>query len=597
MYKHFFKPLFDFFLALTALPFILLLCIPVAIAIKADDKGPVFYCGKRICRNGKPFKMVKFRTMKVNAPDIRLNDGSTYNSDDDDRVTKVGKFLRKTSIDELPQIFNILKFQMSFIGPRPDPVDWLEKYHNDETDFLKLRPGITGYSQAYFRNSVDGYEKVRNDNYYYKHLSFFMDIKVFFKTVMVVLRRDNVFVDDNRLVGIANKKLLIVGASILQVPAIKKAKEMGLTVGVVDYNPNAVGIQYADKYFNCSTLDKDGVNKAVKEFAADGIMTMATDMPMRTIAYVCKENKLAGISEECALNCTDKIEMIRRFESNSVPSPKYREVSCFEELAQAVKEVGFPCILKPADNSGSRGVLLCQSAEDCAASNYEYVAGSSRSGKILVEEYMRGPEVSVEVFVENKVAHVLQITDKITTGAPHFVELGHSQPTLLGQDVRTKIKTVAQAACEAVGLSDGPAHLEMIITRDGPKMVEMGARMGGDCITSHLVPLSTGINMTEQTIRYALNLPLDLNAKLQKASAVVFLTADSGKIAKISGTEKAYKVAGVTEIGFFKKEGDACGEILSSSDRMGFVVAQSNSPENAVAACKKAAKKIKIEVV
>ena len=199
MYKHFFKPLFDFFLALTALPFILLLCIPVAIAIKADDKGPVFYCGKRIGRNGKPFKMVKFRTMKVNAPDIRLNDGSTYNSDDDDRVTKVGKFLRKTSIDELPQIFNILKFHMSFIGPRPDPVDWLEKYADDERDFLKLRPGVTGYNQAYFRNSADGQQKIDNDNYYYKHISLWFDIKIFFKTFICVVKKENVNVSADRV--------------------------------------------------------------------------------------------------------------------------------------------------------------------------------------------------------------------------------------------------------------------------------------------------------------------------------------------------------------------------------------------------------------
>ncbi len=199
MYKHFFKPLFDFFLALTALPFILLLCIPVAIAIKADDKGPVFYCGKRIGRNGKPFKMVKFRTMKVNAPDIRLNDGSTYNSDDDDRVTKVGKFLRKTSIDELPQIFNILKFQMSFIGPRPDPVDWLEKYADDERDFLKLRPGVTGYNQAYFRNSADGQQKIDNDNYYDKHISLWFDIKIFFKTFICVVKKENVNVSADRV--------------------------------------------------------------------------------------------------------------------------------------------------------------------------------------------------------------------------------------------------------------------------------------------------------------------------------------------------------------------------------------------------------------
>ena len=203
MYKYFLKPLIDFILALILLPFLLLICIPVALAIKIDDHGPVFYCGKRIGRNGKPFKMVKFRTMKVNAPDIRLSDGSTYNAADDERVTKVGRFLRKTSIDELPQIFNILIFQMSFIGPRPDPVDWLDKYDEDKKDFLKIRPGVTGYNQAYFRNSADGDQKIENDNYYFKRISLWLDIKILFKTFISVVKKENVNVDLKRTESLA----------------------------------------------------------------------------------------------------------------------------------------------------------------------------------------------------------------------------------------------------------------------------------------------------------------------------------------------------------------------------------------------------------
>lgn len=395
---------------------------------------------------------------------------------------------------------------------------------------------------------------------------------------------------------IKNRKLLIIGASILQVPAIKKAKEMGLTVGVADFNPSAVGIQFADEYFNCSTLNKDGINKVVKEFSADGVMTMATDMPMRTISYVCKQNGLIGLTEQCALNCTDKIEMIKRFKSANVPSPNFSEVKSIEELESAVDKVGFPCILKPADNSGSRGVVLCRNKSDCIL-NYAYTVASSHNGKILVEEYMTGSEVSIEVFVENGITHILQITDKITTGAPHFVELGHSQPTRLENKICENIRVISQKACESVGLTDGPAHLEMIIDDGCPKMVEMGARMGGDCITSHLVPLSTGIDMTEQTIRYSLGLSLDLEPKYQKASAVVFLTTKQGKIKKIENVSEAYKVVGVTDIGFFKKVGDECTEINSSSDRVGFVVAQSTTAEKALEACNIAASKIRIDVV
>lgn len=194
MYK-FFKRLFDLILSIVALPFLLIITIFVGIAIKCEDGGPVFYCGKRIGRNGKIFRMVKFRSMRVNAPDIRLRDGSTYNGDDDPRVTKVGKFLRVTSIDELPQIFNVFVGQMSLIGPRPDPEDWLDKYSEEERVFLTVRPGITGYSQAYFRNQADGKEKIKNDVYYAKHCSFELDIKIFFKTIAVVVKRENTYKD------------------------------------------------------------------------------------------------------------------------------------------------------------------------------------------------------------------------------------------------------------------------------------------------------------------------------------------------------------------------------------------------------------------
>ncbi|HCT16932.1 MAG TPA: sugar transferase, partial [Ruminococcaceae bacterium] len=141
---------------------------------------------------GKPFKMYKLRSMKVNAPDIRLADGSTYNGDDDPRVTKFGKFARKTSIDELPQIINILKGDMSFIGPRPDPLSDLADYSEEDMLILTVRPGITGYNQAINRNSVLTKEKRQNDIYYVEHMSIGFDIKIIFMTLMTVLKRKNV---------------------------------------------------------------------------------------------------------------------------------------------------------------------------------------------------------------------------------------------------------------------------------------------------------------------------------------------------------------------------------------------------------------------
>lgn len=206
MYKHFFKRLIDFLISLLALPFVLLTIIIFGPIIFLTDRGPIFYCGERIGKNGKPFKMIKFRSMKVNAPDIRLEDGSTFNGENDPRVTKIGKFLRKTSIDELPQFLNVLVGQMSIIGPRPDPLDWLDRYPDDIKVFLTVRPGITGYSQAYFRNSADVYEKMQNDAYYAKNLSFGLDVKIFFKTIVTVFKHENIYKDTSNEV-VANKEI------------------------------------------------------------------------------------------------------------------------------------------------------------------------------------------------------------------------------------------------------------------------------------------------------------------------------------------------------------------------------------------------------
>lgn len=163
-----------------------------AVFIKVEDKGPVFYMADRTGRFGKIFKMYKLRSMKVNAPDIRLSDGSTFNGEDDPRVTKFGRFARKTSIDELPQIINVFKGDMTFIGPRPDTPVGSAAYTDEENVILTVRPGITGYNQAVNRNSVLTKEKLKNDIYYVNHLSLWFDIKIVFMTIATVLGHKNI---------------------------------------------------------------------------------------------------------------------------------------------------------------------------------------------------------------------------------------------------------------------------------------------------------------------------------------------------------------------------------------------------------------------
>ena len=388
---------------------------------------------------------------------------------------------------------------------------------------------------------------------------------------------------------------MIVGASVLQLPAILKAKEMGLYVGVVDYNPKAIGIQYADKYYNASTMDEDAVLAAAVDFHPDGIMTLATDMPMRGVAKVSDKLKLHSISYDTAVKATDKYEMIKAFHLHDVPSPWYFVIDSFEELKTLDGKISFPCIIKPTDNAGSHGVAKADSFQELSEL-YEYSRASSRHGKVIVEEYLDGPEVSVEIMVVREEVHILQITDKITTGAPHFVEMGHTQPSQLSEDVQKAIKDVAIAACKVIGINKGPAHVEMRVTSRGPVMIELGARMGGDNITTHLVPLSTGIDMVRTTIEVALGEAPDITQSLQCGSAIRYFEAPFGTIMAIDGVEDANKISGVRQITFTKGIGDESTPIECSNDRIGFIIAQGATADAAAKICEAAMSNVAITI-
>ena len=391
------------------------------------------------------------------------------------------------------------------------------------------------------------------------------------------------------------KRVLIIGASILQLPAIRKAKELGFYVGVADYNPKAIGIAYADEYFNVSTIDIEGVVNVAKEFKPDGIMTLATDMPMRAVARACEVCGLPGISYDTAVKATDKGEMIKAFEAAGVEHPWYYIAHDRDSFDRIIGSVTYPCIMKPTDNAGSRGVVLCHSANDLR-SEYEYSRRESRGGAVIIEEYLQGPEFSVEVMVVDGEPHILQITDKLTTGAPHFVEMGHSQPTRQPVDVQERIRDLAIRACRAVGINIGPAHVEMILAENGPKMVELGARMGGDCITTHLVPLSTGVDMVGCTIRLACGETIDIQPKRNKGAAIRYFDAHNGVIKAIEGISEAERIAGVQEISIVHQVGEKIGEIGSSADRVGFVIAQAETAGEAVEVCNDAMSKIIIAI-
>ena len=388
---------------------------------------------------------------------------------------------------------------------------------------------------------------------------------------------------------------MILGASVLQLPAILRAKEMGLYVAVVDFNPQAVGIPYADEYYNASTMDEDAVVKAAEDFRPDGIMTLATDYPMRGVAKASERLHLNGIAYDTAVKATDKYEMIKAFKMHGVPSPWYFVIEREEDLGALEKTVSFPCIIKPTDNAGSHGVALVNSYSELV-DKYSYSHDCSRGGKVIVEEYLDGPEVSVEAMVVDGDIAILQITDKMTTGAPFFVETGHVQPSRLPFEVRRKISDVAEEACKAVGIDRGPAHIEMKLTSRGPVMIELGARLGGDNITTHLVPLSTGIDMVEATIKVALGEQPDIRPKMNCGAAERFFSAPVGVIEAFENVDEAKNIPGVRDLFFTKGVGEESTPIRNSNDRIGFIISQAETAEKALEICENSMSIIRIKV-
>lgn len=195
-YQAYGKRACDIAISMAALPFVGAVIGACGALIKLEDNGPIFYNAPRVGKDGREFTMYKLRSMKVNAPDLVMSDGSTYNGDDDPRMTKIGSFMRKTSLDEFPQFINVLKGDMSVIGPRPDLKRETELYQGDERRKLEVKPGITGYAAVSGRNAIPWHERLALDVYYVDHVSFGLDAKIFFRTIATVFAQEGIYVKD-----------------------------------------------------------------------------------------------------------------------------------------------------------------------------------------------------------------------------------------------------------------------------------------------------------------------------------------------------------------------------------------------------------------
>ena len=394
--------------------------------------------------------------------------------------------------------------------------------------------------------------------------------------------------------------MMILGASELQVPAIRKAKELGYQIILIDYNDKAAGFELADVKLVVSTLDQEEVYRQALIYQPDVVITSTSDGPVRTAAYVNEKlgNK-PDLAYEDSLCATIKSYMRNRLKENNVPIPEYHAVQNFEEFKAAVEKLEGKCIVKPADNAGSRGVVALNDGGERSGEEllrtYEYSKENSRNGIVMVEEFMTGPEVSVEAMTVDGETTILTITDKFITPPPYFVEIAHSEPSRLDEEIQERIRQVALQAIAAIRLQNGPSHTEIKVTQEGPKIVEIAARLGGDFITSRLVPLSTGVDMVGASVLLATGEKVDLAHKWKKGSAIHFIQGKEGVIKSIVIDEALSQLEGVEEVAVYKKAGDTVHGTRSSNDRLGHIITVGETAEEAMEIGRRGLELIRVE--
>ncbi len=387
--------------------------------------------------------------------------------------------------------------------------------------------------------------------------------------------------------------ILIIGAGFGQIPAIKKAKELGLQVIVIDKNPKAPGMKLADKAYAIDVLDEAGAIKIACKHKISGVMTIQTDLPMPTVGAVTDTLNLKGVSKNVAERCSNKIKTRLALKEANVSQPIFFIARNLGEAIKNVKKIGYPCIIKAPDSSGSRGVVKVKKEQEIEIA-FKEALKYSRGSEILIEEYIKGLEVGAQTFsVDGKCIKVLPHNDTLSK-PPFMIPTGHSFPIKFSGKKLKKIKKICADAVESLGITDGPANVDMIIDEFGdPKIIEIGARIGATCLPE-LVQYHTGIDWVEQAILCSMGKKVKLKEKyLKPVAAVILESSRDGLLKKYIIPKNVLKNKKVYEIEITTKKGSAVNKLRKGTDRIGKVIVTSKNVSDA----EKYAEKIKSKII
>ena len=318
-----------------------------------------------------------------------------------------------------------------------------------------------------------------------------------------------------------NKRIAIIGASDLQLPLIEKAKQMGYETHVFAWAAGDVGEKAADVFYPISITEIDKITDQCREIKPAAIASIASDLAAITVNRVANALGLPANPPETAIIATNKYEMRKTFREAGLPVPLFYKVGAEDDLSE-VRRMKLPIIVKPTDRSGSRGIYKLTSFDELQDAVLQSCSESFEH-KAIVEEYIEGEEYSCECVSQNGIHHFLALTKKFTTGAPHFIEIGHMEPSGLDEETCEKVKGQVFRALDALHVQCGASHSEFKVdpVSGGIRLIEIGARMGGDCIGSDLVYLSTGYDFVKMVIQAAAGQPVSLVKEKHADAAAV----------------------------------------------------------------------------
>jgi len=385
---------------------------------------------------------------------------------------------------------------------------------------------------------------------------------------------------------IENKIVAFVEPSFYGIDFVERTYRKGckiIAIGSSKDNPTKYGYEnYFHDFLVADIRDANSIYKAIKESIHYGeidALIPATDYASHVTAEVAEWLSLRTISSQAANNARNKDLARNLYEDHKVPSAKYKKVSSLDEAIQAAKKIRYPVVLKPTNCASSQGVYFIKN-EEVLQESFDKIKRFKKTymdfdvrNEYLIEEYLEGPEFSVEFFLKEKEVLFSTVTEKVTSNLPHFVELSHTVPTSVKTNEIEEMTYVCKQALNAIGIDNGPSHVELKLTEYGPKIIEVNGRPGGDKIASELLYRTYGFDVFEATVNYYLNLPIKEDYQEGKATSIAYLTADrDGTISSIEGENEIACDKNVLKHQITVKVGDKVKIPKDSDDRLGYVI-------------------------